>query len=76
VLTGAFRPSPWWTASLFYTSVLIHVVSILPVMLSEAKYLFISFGFWRIEILHFVQDDRRRTLCLVFKSGANCESIH
>ncbi len=27
-------------------------------MLSEAKYLFISLGLWRIEILHFGQDDR------------------
>ena len=33
-------------------------------MLSKAKYLSNSLGFWRIEILHFVQDDRRRTLCL------------
>jgi hypothetical protein len=33
-------------------------------MLSEAKYLFISLGFWRIEILHFVQDDRTGALCL------------
>ncbi|MDP7559644.1 MAG: hypothetical protein QF745_03795 [Planctomycetota bacterium] len=40
-------------------------VSILFVMLSEVKYLSISLGFWRIEILHFIQDDRRDALCFL-----------
>jgi hypothetical protein len=31
-------------------------------MLSEAKYLSISLGFWRIEILHFVHDDTKAEL--------------
>jgi hypothetical protein len=38
-------------------------------MLSEAKYLFISLGFWRIEILHVIQDDRKRTVALLSKAA-------
>ncbi len=57
------------------SGVLIHVVSILSVMLSEAKYLFISLDFWRREVLRFVQDDRKGALCLAFRSRTNCESM-
>jgi hypothetical protein len=46
------------SCAILTSSALIHAASILPVMLSEAKYLSISLGFRRREILYLVQDDR------------------